>query len=789
MESTVRLPDRYVDLGALGRGGMGEVRRVRDVLLDRVVAMKILRADHTSNAERVHAFEAEARTSSRLQHEGVVPIYDLGRLDDGRPYFTLREVSGRSLRELVADAGAGESLTRLRRLLNLFVDVCVTVGQAHRDGVVHCDLKPDNVLVDTFDSALVVDWGLALPVGSVRATVAGTPGYMPPEQLGGGRVDARTDVYALGTILREILAGHSSAAASLAAHTLMDWSAEATSTTVEAYPRASSPSPLVEAALRARDPDPLNRHPDAIALADDVRAWLDGVRQREIAEQHLSRADAREAEVIAVAERAVGLRAEAAARLAGVAPWAPSTEKVAAWRLQDEAEALEAECALAEAETREMLRTALLAAPEHEEINARMVGRLLADHRRAEGAGDTQGAARAALSMRTHLRLLPADHAARLHAESWLDGSGALTVVTTTPARVRLSRYVLRDRRLVPELVGDLGLTPIRAMPLPMGSYLCELSSPGYADLRLPVRVGRNEHASTVPPGAVEPAAIGLLRPEQLGPDDVPVAAGWFIVGGESRAEPALRRRRLWCEGFVAKRFPVTNAQYVAFLNDLVDRGQRDLARAVAPAPRLPGGELGPSPVGPGTDGRYLLQADAEGDVWRPDAPVVLVDLGSAAEYAAWASERDGLPWRLPTEYEREKAARGVDGRVYPWGDAFDPSWCCMRDSRPGRPQPADVQAFPDDRSVYGVRGVAGGVLDWCANRDGMTPPDDGERAPAARLEHPVDLRPEARGVQRGGNWNGSVNTARCERRIVIEPGSRTPRAGIRLVRDWPATS
>ena len=137
-----------------------------------------------------------------------------------------------------------------------------------------------------------------------------------------------------------------------------------------------------------------------------------------------------------------------------------------------------------------------------------------------------------------------------------------------------------------------------------------------------------------------------------------------------------------------------------------------------------------------------------------------MIQWRSARAYAAWLKGKTGKPWRLPMEFEWEKAARGVDGRSYPWGDAFDPSWACIKDSHPGTIQMQDVDTFPLDISVYGVRGTAGNTRDWCLDRFRETgPPLDSEN----RLIMPTDEDLEDVGFKstRGGSYGNSASRAR----------------------------
>ncbi|MCB9688091.1 MAG: SUMF1/EgtB/PvdO family nonheme iron enzyme [Alphaproteobacteria bacterium] len=179
--------------------------------------------------------------------------------------------------------------------------------------------------------------------------------------------------------------------------------------------------------------------------------------------------------------------------------------------------------------------------------------------------------------------------------------------------------------------------------------------------------------------------------------------------------------------------------------------------------------------------GRFELRPDADGDVWDPEWPVMLVDWFGATAYAAWLAETTGRPWRLLGELEWEKAARGVDGRHYPWGDFLDPSWACIRTSHPDRPLPSVVDSYPLDVSVYGVRGFGGNVQDWCADvfrREGT--PVEGGRVPPPSRQEVADLT-SARCI-RGGSWNGvATHNAQSASRPRSTLGNRVGYLGVRI--------
>lgn len=183
LRDVTELPDvgrRYRVIREVGRGGMGIVYEVHDAELDRSVALKVLSDPHS-----------EARTIARLEHPGIVPVHDAGVLPDGRAYYTMKLVRGTRL-----DAFAREGHSRIE-LLRVFTRVCEAVAFAHANGVVHRDLKPENVMAGEFGAVLVLDWGTHV--------IAGTPGYMAPEQRHGNAPDARADVHALGAMLAFLL--------------------------------------------------------------------------------------------------------------------------------------------------------------------------------------------------------------------------------------------------------------------------------------------------------------------------------------------------------------------------------------------------------------------------------------------------------------------------------------------------------------------------------------------------------------------------------------------------------
>jgi len=167
-----------------------------------------------------------------------------------------------------------------------------------------------------------------------------------------------------------------------------------------------------------------------------------------------------------------------------------------------------------------------------------------------------------------------------------------------------------------------------------------------------------------------------------------------------------------------------------------------------------------------------------------------MIDWAGAELYAQWMAERTGKPWRLPRELEWEKAARGVDGRSYPWGDRLDPAWACMRDSHATVRMPVVVHgdAFAVDLSPYDVHGLGGNSHDWCADRYRKAGPRvEGQRVVAGPDPAPADAEDVER-VLRGGGWAVAPNVCRAAKRDRFLEGVRLGVLGVRLVRSWPVS-
>jgi serine/threonine protein kinase len=297
LRAVASLPDltgtRYRLIRRLGSGGMAAVYLVEDTALGREAALKVL-SDPDPSGDLAARLVAEARLLAGLEHPNLAPVHDVGTLPDGRVFYVMKYVRGARLDEWIATDRERPALLRL------FVKVCDAVAFAHAHGVIHRDLKPQNIMVAEFGEALVLDWGVAKRIADATPTqeleptpptqpapsggrivtrdgsIIGTPMWMAPEQARGeiARIDVRTDVYALGAILYSMLTRRPPFGPGPAEDILRrvaEWTPPAPRTI-----DPSLPKPLEAIVARAMAKSPAERYPGAGEMSADVLRFLDG---------------------------------------------------------------------------------------------------------------------------------------------------------------------------------------------------------------------------------------------------------------------------------------------------------------------------------------------------------------------------------------------------------------------------------------------------------------------------------------------------------------------------------
>ncbi|MHC4410794.1 MAG: serine/threonine-protein kinase, partial [Planctomycetota bacterium] len=526
---------------AIGRGGMGEVFLVNDQDLKRQVAMKILRSDTGVGREQRLHFVAEAQATSQLEHPGIPPVHDIGLTADGRPYFTMKLVRGRTLREVLHDLVLKRREVQreynLHRLVTILERIAEALQFAHERGVIHRDIKPENIMLGDYGEVHLMDWGLARietdsaeyeQVETARTesgletqhgALKGTLPYMSPEQASGEPIDGRTDLYALGCLLYEALTLHPAFDPRDKKLFLKVQSADFPDVATR-NPRRPVPAALVDVCQKAMARDPNDRYPSVADMREAMRAWLDGRAERERRHE--------EAEALAVQGKDAAARyerlkteigeAEAAAKAeaAKYKPYQPVSEKRSMIEARRRFDTLQTEVALAFAETTHFLNAALTQEADNPTARAALSDlwqQRLAEAERRTDAADTAHA----MAM------------AERYADQPIPSDGSLSL-TSEPggAEVLLYRYEEVDGVLTPQHEQHLGRTPIGPVPLAMGSYLCVLRKEGLPDTRYPIQVTR---------GHAWGGEVNLRTAEEIGEGFVFVPGGPFTYGEDRDTE------------------------------------------------------------------------------------------------------------------------------------------------------------------------------------------------------------------------------------------------------------
>lgn len=772
--------EKYERLAPIGAGGMGEVILVHDRDLRRDVAMKFLRANLAGDAAMRRKFVAEAQATSQLEHPGIPPVHDLGLTPQGNVYFTMKVVRGETLggvlKKLVLGSKEVRQTYTLHRLVSTLERMCEACHFAHEKGVVHRDLKPENVMLGEFGEVHVMDWGLAKvtttageedtdhPADVVRTaetaaaqltqvgTVKGTIPYMSPEQARGEELDRRTDVWALGAILYEILTLHP--AFEGAGVQLLAKVRDAEFPDVATRnPRRPVPEALAATCRKAMSKDAAARHASAMEFGEELRAWLDGraEKERRHREAEALAAQGREAMARYVAAKDAIDAAERTAveAAATVKSWQPVAEKTAVLAAKRSVEDARQAGALAFAETTRLLDAALVTEPDNASARSAFADLWRGRLDDAERRGDRADTAHASTMVRRY-------DDGRLAAYLAADGSLELTS-DPVGAEVTISRFDDEDGVLHLGEARSLGKTPIARTALPMGSYLCVLKYAGCRDVRYPVHITRNRAWA---------GRVKMRTDREIGAEFVLVPGGPFIYG-EGRDTKTLE-----LPDFVIAENPVTFADWAVFLAALEEQDGLEAAKKLVPNVKGDGDYMERGDDGPWKPKAGLASGPSEaallarhGAGFETRWPLIGVSWHDAVAYCAWKTNTTGKEWRLPTEEEREKAARGVDGRRYPWGDLDDPSLCKCVDSREEPSQPEPVGSFPTATSVYGMIDAAGNTWDWTSSLF------DSRRAAS-----------ESR-VLRGGCWDNTVATARSALRGRSAPGDRSAYIGFRPAR------
>jgi serine/threonine-protein kinase len=640
------LSRRFRIVRRLGAGGMGTVFLAEQIAVgNRPVALKVLLRKLLDDPEFLLRFQNEAASTGRIRHPNVVTIYESGQSDDGSPYIAMEYLEGETLRQAIKRRGA----LPLAECVEILQQVARGLNSAHRLGILHRDLKPDNIfLTHTEDGekiVKVVDFGLAKmresATHTLTGTVLGTPAYMSPEQCLGMKseqLDARSDLYALGVIVYEMLTGrvpfHSDTPIGYLHKHIME-----TPPPLRAVAPGLSVPPQVEAVVLK-------------ALAKDRE-------QRQASALDFSREFA-----------------NAAGLTSGVATPAPSSP------------------------TRVVERPGMDTAGSSQATT--QPTRPSGPAPGSRGAPDT-----AVETPTTPMRISPVPTPPppvppqTVEREATPAKSSATALPKfTSPVPKRRKHYVYY-------------FGPVLLLLLAVGGYWTFQRSAPPQTASIPVGSTPSTETRGVPAAIVPPSApVGMVA----------IPGGTFAMGRDNSSDP-----------------------------------EETPAHSVSVKPF----SLDKTPV---TQGRYAAHAKASVTNESADLPATNVSWQEASEYCA---SQGG---RLPTEAEWEFAARGTDGRLYPWGNNFAAGLTNSVESGLGKLQPAD--SHRDAASPFGVLGMSGNVWQWTA--DGYKPYPG--RQPAFKI--PADAK-----VIRGGSYKSDKNHVTATARNLDHASSRSPEIGFRCAK------
>jgi serine/threonine protein kinase/formylglycine-generating enzyme required for sulfatase activity len=754
----------------IGRGGMGRVLMAFDRNIRRRIAVKVIQSHLGGDPGHLARFIEEAQVTGQLEHPGIPPIHELGINPEGEVFFTMKLVRGRTLKEIIRDLHIGRRDVRerygLKRLLAILQAVANAVHFAHEKGVIHRDIKPENIMVGDYGEVQLMDWGLAkimrregqesseeqvetLRSGKAEPSeegfVQGTLHYMAPEQAQGRNdlVDQRSDVYALGSTLYEILTYQHPLAGETMKELLSNSRLGLTTPPRERAPKQNIPAPLEEICQKAMEYHPDDRYQTALELAEDLQVFLDGTREEEHKRSEGERLLAEARKVLRDHDlekrRLEALRREAddLRRAAmGSSPRPEERRRERELRSSMEGKAIEVATLYTHAQT--LLSSALKFQPEN-------------------------GATRRLLAELYLERFLQADHEGKQadlifyrglieqvndgSLDRVLRGDGSLAI-ETTPGGASMALFVYR------EVEGGLradrevwrGTGPVSLPEVPMGSFLLSIEREGCAPTHFPVLVRRNQEVR---------AMVKLYPQSKVPPGFAYIPEGPFLYSGDPRAPSAMGEPDLRSlEGFALAVHPVTCGEYREFLDDL-SGSDPDEAWRRSPRESAQSGHHWLR----GADGRFSYPPGARYP-FQDRLPVFGISFEDARAYCQWRSGRDGVHYDLPSEVEWEKAARGVDGRFFAWGNSFETTFCNNYSASDSRRGIAPVDDFPEDSSPYGVRGMTGNVGDLCYDA--------------------FDSRPDVAGL-RGGNWALTEDACRLAVRRQVLAGYVSDRIGFRL--------
>jgi len=797
----------------IGRGGMAVVYRANDLNLDRTVAVKVLPEQFTFDEEFVERFLREARTAANLSHPNIVTIHNVGQEGNIR-YFAMNYIDGQSLSSVIREKGK----LPIDEAVRIVSDICKALEYAHSEGVVHRDIKSDNILIDKRGNVIVTDFGIAKAAEGTRltqtGTTMGTPEYMSPEQARGeGELDSRTDIYSLGIVLYEMLTGGVPFTATTPLGVAMKQAQDPPPPPRELD--VSIPDWLEAIVLKCLAKDRGERYQTAAELLADLQANQAPAKTQEteaVQPQAGATRIVRQQET-ATPAKSVPAPATAIPTQRNVIPWIaglgglavvlaivaiifatrdgngskayqpPSRTsmeqtKTPAQRAAEQ-KRLQIKSYLSQAQTnfsagdygqaQTFVDKILELEPNHSQATQlqNQITQAIASQK-AQRAKERQ--------LKQHLANIKSYLESNLYQQVLSEVAKAEQL---DPNNAEIQQYKRQANAAIDEADSKAKqVAKDRSIRKLIQEGNLHLANKEYnaAIAKFDEVLGLDSsHAEARGLKAKAEAALRAPQPPPKtitgkdGAEMMLIPAGEFQMGSNDGDDDEKPVHPVSVDAFYMDKYEVTNAKYAKFLNDYgknADAAGHELIDL---------------------DSSYCL-IEKSGSVYRPKSgyanhPVIEVTWYGAAAYAQYYGKR------LPTEAEWEKAARGgLAGKKYPWGDniTHDNANYSGTGGRDQWDRTSPVGSFPPNG--YGLYDMAGNVWEWCAdgwdeNYYSKSPKNNpkGPGTPVLFVNNDF-TNVNNRRVCRGGSWVNNPLVVRCANRTGTDPSVRFNDVGFRLV-------